>query len=1682
LALGRHTNAGDDLPIGQPVASRRGGGGAANQAGTDFQNRAAAWVAVHILAEQAASPPWDLPQNATLEFLRCETEQPVDDLLVGTSGDGVVYVQVKRTLSLQSGSDSDLASTLDQFVRQFILRRGTTGAKPWERPLDPLRDRLVLVAGPGSSGSIRRHLPSVLHRLSALVPGQGLEDAAGNQEERQALCVVRDHLTRSWKNHTASDPSDDDLRRVLSFVRVHVLDVENGGADDREAAQLLRSSILHDKSQAELAWNTLVQACASFAASSGGADRPSLQRLLLDAGIHLQAVHSYQTDIRTLRAHSDTTVTLLSDLARIWVGAVVVKIHREATSALRQAAEEGPLLVVGVPGAGKSGVLHDLVAGLQDEGRDVVYLAVDRWGAQSLGALRIELGLTHDLVDVLKNWHGPHLGFLVIDALDAARSEVSARTFRDVISQAISDRGRWHVVASMREYDLRHSDAVQRLFVGTPASNFQSSEFYSVRYLKVDKLSVAELDQVRSQSEDLANLVAAADPALRDLLRVPFNLHLMGELLRSGVAPGELTPIRTQVELLDRYWIRRVIGEDRQGDERESALRRAAGEMVRTRSLRADRAVVTDVTTGAILEDLLSANILSEWRPSPTAAPDRYVLAFSHHVLFDYAVARLLVPRDPRAFATCLADDPDLVLAIHPSLVFHAQAVWLSDQSRDAFWDLVFRVIKTDGVPEVGKLIGPGVAADSASQLTDFAPLLAALNSVECAVRDAADQTLRHVFGALLAAAPSPEHLLVGEAAGPWCELLEHVSGVMRPATAYTVRLLLTTAVEHPEKLTSQQRNHAGLAARWLLEFAWSQTPRDGWLVIHALQAVCRTFESDPGASAVLLRHCLEPERLAQFGFEEMPWLAREVARLVALDPSLMEDIYRAAFTYQDLSDEHIPMGASQILGMVVTRRQHYGTARRNLAKAFPDFLVHVPAQATQALVAAMEGYVSERHLPTDPDTDTLEEEFDIGGRRAHIKHDYSCIWDEGVTYRDDEALQMLGAFQAHLLQVARDIGREAERRTIVDVIVDHNRPAVVWRRVLRCATHAPGTLGTDIRCLSWALPVLTCADTTTAAGDFLAVVFSHFDLVDRQRIEETILSIPSSATRGSVAEKEHMRDRLLGCLPPEHLVTTEARQQLERLASANAVPRNEPLFSMGEVTSEPYTEEKHLADLGVAVEAEANRRVRSLEQPAKEFAQNHGSSSPTAEEVEAVLPALDALWKALSTADADGVDPKQRDYAWGHLTGACESITRWDGLSCADDTGRLVRAILLQAAQYPDPVPHPEYDAQFDEHPSWGSPAARIDAAAALTELAHHQTCADGAVLEAVRQLSADPVPAVRFQVAHRLRALSRAAPQLMRALLERFCEQETSRGVLQGLLSDPLPQLATQYPYPIGMLTKTIYDRTTSGAGAESVREACAVVFVGLYLRADEPQSQEMLLSLAHHPYESPDEAQRVIAALGRLLAYGPAAPPDPIQDGVRRRALNLIGRILHATWSAWQEMERCRSEQPARPWTDEERSRARTLAQVADSVGTQIYFASGAYTDTSQTPSAHALDTDQKRRFLEEVGPLLDELAQFGFPSTVHHLLETLAAYVAVDPEGVFLRIGRIVAAGKAGGYQYESLAADLIVGLVEKYLAEHRTVFRKNVNCRRTLIEILDIFVQVGWPSARRLTYRMEEIFR
>src|SRR5207245_3109372 len=204
------------------------------------------------------------------------------------------------------------------------------------------------------------------------------------------------HVRRSWQVVTGEDPTDADLRAVLSLTHICVLDVETDGSGEREALSLLETRVLARTEQSPAAWSTMLQLVADLSQRRSGTDQDGLRDVIERAGISLKSAPRYEKDIATLKNRAKETLRYLAHNSRIPTGGTAIRVNRRATETLRSASELNSLVVVGWPGAGTSGVLHDFAESRINEGRDVVFIAVDQIGARSLGELRNEIGIDHD--------------------------------------------------------------------------------------------------------------------------------------------------------------------------------------------------------------------------------------------------------------------------------------------------------------------------------------------------------------------------------------------------------------------------------------------------------------------------------------------------------------------------------------------------------------------------------------------------------------------------------------------------------------------------------------------------------------------------------------------------------------------------------------------------------------------------------------------------------------------------------------------------------------------------------------------------------------------------------------------------------------------------------------------------------------------------------------------------------------------------------------------------------------------------------------------------------------------------------------------------------------------------------------------------------------------------------------
>lgn len=1591
------------------------GGGAATHVGTNYQNRVAAWSAVQILAEQDVTPPWGLPGTVTLEALHAETPNPIDDLTVLTSAGGKALTQAKHVVNLDIAARSPLDSTIAQFVKEYATA---------SQPFDPAKDRFVLITSPQSSAGIKTHLTAFLTRMRTSTD-PAAEWAAGSQDEQHAARVLHGHMTREWQATTATRIMSADLTALVRLVHVHILDVDPGGHAEQEATNTLRQRILKNPADAGAAWNTLITTTATYAANHQRADRAALQRALTDAGIDLQAQRSYRDDIERLKAHTATTLGMLLDFARINVGKTIVTIQRAPTCEARTAADDGHLLILGTPGAGKSGAIHELADNARTAGTDVVLFAVDQLGAASLGTLRNELGLTHELATVLDHWPGTAPGYLIIDALDAARTDGTVRTLYTLMDQVIKRDKRWRVIASVRDFDLRYNTKLQQLFSGKPPTAHTNNEFSATRHVNIKTLTDAELAQVGQQSPELAALIAAAPALLQELLRLPFNLRLLAELVGTGVAPAELHPLRTQLDLLDRYWKERIIRNDNNGDGREVVLRRTTNAMVLHRTLRIRRvdAIAGDVASGPYLTDLLSTHVLAEWT-SPAGTPQHDVLAFPHHLLFDYAVARLSVPADDQELIARLTAEPDLLLAIRPSIDLHLQRRWHVDHS--GFWALTFSIVEST-IPEVGKLIAPSVAALHATTIEQAHPLLACLQ--DPARQDLGVAALQHVLATLFthgrtANAPVP---------GPWIAFLGKASEDLTPQLANAIRPYTNFLTEHAHQLANQDREHLGRVARRLLALALQH----GFpvLAINSISAVAATVTTDQQSSITLLRECITQPHLSTLGHQTLWAIGQNIRVFAAVDPAFGRDAYINAFRYRDTSTDATSMGDSQILPMRSHRKQDYDGGLYQLAEHYPAVLAANPHEAITAVLTVVDEYVRTEHKPADTPVPVK-----FNGEGTTLLQDYSSIWDE--TGSHDRELTMLDALQ-HFLEETTD---PHAIREYLRQIAAYGPPAVVWRRLLTAGAHQPGTIGHALRSLTWDPNMLIEYDTTKPIGQLLKAINATLTPEERGKVENAIMNIPT-IDGVNVDAANHCRDRLLGCLDPSQLVTNAARERYKAIIQAGGPPvnREEPVIA-GWRTLDPAPHQQDPV-------------FGPLLDPITAFGAQYLNTTPTNDAIAAILPDMKRLYDALATANPA---PTMQDAALTDLAQCAVAIARTENIT--QEQAAILLPVALAAANNNNPAVE-ENDDPAEPVTGW-SPTPRIAGAQAITALARHETCYTKNTRDAIRRLSTDPVRSVKVQVAGHILALYQTDPGLMWELIESWATSDQNPTVLEYVVRALrcLPATLAQETVP---LTITIFNRTVEDSDLDRFQEGCIYIWVGLALWANDAASKTMLDQLLTDPRRYAHDLQRMVVA---LEGYLPAT-----EQHIMLGAFALLRQLLTSVTQAMRDVETMNPTTSPRP--PEAQKAYADLFKCADTVAQRLYFASGAFKNPS-----HPRPLLPPQQFYLEANPLFELLAIIGHPHTTQYLVDTLQYFIDIEPAGVLLLIGDAVTAGSKFGYQYEQLAEGLIVHIVERYLAEFRPLLRERPDCHTALMRILDVFVRVGWPSAHQLTYQLSDIYR
>ena len=1353
-----------------------------------------------------------------------------------------------------------------------------------------------------------------------------------------------------------------------------------------------------------------------------------------------------------------------------------MKIKREKLlNDLQDFAMKGNGVIIGSPGVGKTYLLKELYRSLESLEIPGLILPIDQLGDGTDETLREELSYQGDLVERLKSVPiSDKKAILIFDAFDAARDEQTRKRFLNLIRRVIQELVKWNVIVTVRTYDAMKSRELLDLFGNPDDTQYQSRDILC-RHFTILPFNEVEILQAFNQIGCPKSIYNDGSQDFKDILANPFNLWLLEKILKSSDRVPDFSQIHSEVQLLDLFWQRRIVDKNN-GDTRLFFLEGTALQMVKKCSLNIRQSdfykkqlYVSGQVIKGVLRELLSDEILMKVSSSGQR------IAFSHNILFDYAISVLLIEDEPKRLERFISEDLSRPLFLRPSLTYFFTRLWYYDS--ESFWKAFWHIFPSNQSVHlrlVARLIPTTVIANEARDIEQLQPFLEKLQNGE----EIAKEAITRLFQAL--------QTLQIERDALWINFFDQVSRQLHSEFAWDIANLTSDILERATKSENKGVVEAcGRIGRRLLKWVWREreTQENDWYNRFggrwAAPLVAKTYGTNVDESRALLERILDLTKEENFPIGFLSWLTDHVNSIWAHDPKFVVSIYRTVFAHYELSDVKTSFGSSSVLPMTSTRRQDYSMCQYRLVKHFPNFLQAAPLSATQAVIQSLNFFIVIEHifryLEEGVKLKDMIETFNFRGKPAHFLKDDSYVWD--ARNSSDEPIEMADALFEYIGELA--MSEDPRLDSFLDVFCDEVVVAFFWKRLLKTAAQFPKVFAGRLFELCTVEPIQRCPETFYELGRFLKAAAFEFTPDQLRQIEELILEYPTETTdenQGDLLERQ--RNRLLAQIPANLLTTNEGKRIREEMAHENNVPENRPLVSFS-TSSEPSIDNLWFQDQEDDTIVPRKKEFQRFFKPLNKFSSDWRNGMPTAEATEPVLLVLRETYTAIKGYPES--DKEEIDSLWYKVT-ECVAILSRVANNFESESFAFCRQVLLEGAKHEQPKPDRRYDDQFDS-PGY-SPFPRHEAASGLLRLAFHQS--DAEILDAIEALAGDAVPSVRMVTAMELFLIYNKASERFWHVMDKRAAHERNR-VVQKFLYHTLTRVVAQ--------KKENEDKTTrvmakllehTPPPTEGLEPSDSFIVLLMWLAIDR-QNSWAFKTIEDTYFKDPIRfANPLSRAVSEVVRDYVQPKHLETEEGRRRakRAIEWLGDVIDLVSDRIKKLHSIAKKDD----TEENVKRLHNTYNVVDEVITRLYFGVAYKRDQSEE-SVEEISYDLRCDFYNKVKPLMTQVITFAqdlesgimFAPTAHYFMQVLKSFLSCNPKEVLHLAARVVKSSERFGYNLDSIAVRDTVEFVEIVLADHRDEVRDG-EALEDLLNLLDIFAKIGWSDALKLVWRLDEVFR
>lgn len=1333
-------------------------------------------------------------------------------------------------------------------------------------------------------------------------------------------------------------------------------------------------------------------------------------------------------------------------------------------------------IVSGAPGIGKTYSLKRVRDALLNKDIPTIIIPIDSYLFGNAEEIKQELEIEKNLLNHLKDSEDNNLitnGVIIFDGFDSARDDLVRDNFLKTIEKLLANLKTWKTIVSIRQFDADRNKILLDMFPPRDEHQFSNKKL-SCRNFFIPELEPVEVKEaVGGFSSISLDIYDGFSLKFKEILRIPFYLWLLERVIQSSETE-QFSPIRSEVQLLDLFWKKKIT----KTTSKEIFLSKITSLMVKSRKLSLKIDSLDFQYDKSDLDELFQHGIIKK------TSLFKSQIAFSHNVLFDYAVAKYSLSQDANEFLNFFIENKVASIFLMPSIQYYFNALWWFD--RESFWKNlgIFLSSKEPSIGIMVKAIPFKVIIEESQSIDDVKPIL----NIEIGVRTNALRFL--LFGLnVFNAFKIEDKLLVAK-------IYKMISSTISKEYAWNLGTGvkgLSDSTDDRDTLFICHKTSRRLYD-WVEEHEnnpWGKALNSYW----CLPVILKTAKYDLKDTKNIIQKILLSIGSDNIDIKMIYHLVKNIDLLFNLGPEIVSKIYITVFSYKENSQDVILL-STPLVSLSSTKKQDYEMCFYLLNQRFDKFLKMYPLPAVKTAILCAEAEVRRKYPKKSIRDKSIESKL-LDKKITIDLNNYSFMWDQ-EKYRDynEMAIDLVVKATKEMNRLFQEEDREIE--PFLECWASSAKLAFSWKKLLEVGYGNPSKMKDYLLSICLMPEILLDSRFEDDISKYLKSVYPYLLNDQKKEIEEMLMSLPDHAKKLNDVHPEISRDRIISSIA-NLLVTDEAKRHFKSLKGRGRLLPLEKIPSIPtrwrkRSDKDSYSEEDYYSSRGIDLKEGTNQKLFLAKKKILSFMQeikkeNQSNKFDINNKEDEFIALLEESYKFYKDNQLGSLSSEL-------LIEMCKFI---DALAFKFKTQKaslysILKKILLVACKHKEPVFNLEYHSKFDI-PGW-STSPRSEGVQGILRLSTRGK--DDDIINIIKKLAGDPVPEIRYLVGLDLFRLFLCDKDSFFEISNNIAKTESNGAVLSGLFN------SLEYIY-LDKISASSKDIDTSSREIDNFDSLDKIADVlqsilpknlnnhsrGLFInmvvwylvdpKKTYPWAVDYFNSLKDDLVGNHLYLNSLTLSLCSDLEYRSFLKDEKAFKLAKKYILDLID----SSESTLVDLSRKKSDEKNKSWGKKDQD----ICRVIDEIIMRLYFNFDFRENNRRFKGIGIPNTENCYKYYKAIEPIFFRISEYCenqeaglmLAPTAHYFMQLMNIVVEFNPRDVLRFSRKLVQASKKYDYNLDHMAVDEVVKLVDNLLINYKHKIQDQESVL-DLIILLDTFAEVGWPEAIKRVWKLDEIFR